>query len=142
MATTLQDVLAVISGAVVASAPASGDTRQYGWIPLADSLETKWQPGGFRLLVSDFDRDPEFGVDATETLAGSIAAEFYREAQVESDAAFFAELSALARLIEAASYPAGTIAVIVRARKVERNFASPAQVTGTLTVNLKWEQAF
>ncbi len=142
MATTLKAILDTMATAIEAAGPGSGDVRLYGWTRLSDSTETKWQAGGYRLLVADFDRDPEFGVDATETLAGPFTAEFYREAQTDDDGSFFAELSALAKAVESATYPSGTIAVIVRSRKVERNFASPPQVTGSLTVNLKWEQAY
>jgi hypothetical protein len=142
MATTLKAVLDTMAAAIEAVGSGSGDVRLYGWTRLADSTETKWQAGGYRLLVADFDRDREFGIDATETLAGPITAEFYREAQAEDDGSFFVELSALAKAVESAAYPAGTIAVIVRSRKVERNFASPAEVTGALSVNLKWEQSY
>ena len=142
MATTLKAILDVMGTAIEASVPGSGDVRVSGWKRLPDSTETKWQPGGFRLLVSDFDRAPEFGVDATETLAGVVTAEFYREAQAEDDASFFAEISAFAKTIEAASYPSGTISVIVRTRRVERNFASPTQITGALSVTVKWEQTY
>lgn len=135
MTTTLKAILDAM-GTAIADAPGST------WTRLVDTVDPKWQALGFRLLVSDFERDPEFGVDAAETLAGEVAVEFYRGLQTADDASFFADLSAIAKTIEAASYPSGTIAVIVRTRRVERNFTVRDQITGTLSVTVKWEQAY
>ncbi len=133
VATTLKAILDAMATVIDQS---GGFTR------LADSQQPKVVSGGYRLLVVDFDRDSEFGVDATETLAGPVTAEFYRRQSPEDDdASLFAELSALAKAIEAATYPSGTISVIVRKRSTERN-PDPTWIFGSLTVNLKWEQAY
>jgi hypothetical protein len=142
MATTLKAILDDMATGIEAVTAGSGDLRQYGWTRRLDSRETRLEPGQYRLLLSEADRDAEFGVDATETLSTQIVAEFCRAQQIEDDASFFAELSALASAIESATYPAGTIAVIVRTRTVARQFSDPTWIVGTLAVNLKWEQAY
>jgi hypothetical protein len=142
MATTLKAILDAMALAIEGTGVGSGDVRAYGWKRLADSRETKVEAGGYRLLLSEADRDPEFGLDATETLSTLLAAEFYRAAQAEEDALFFGEMSALAAAIERASYPSGTIAVIARTRKIERDLADPSWIVGSLALQVKWEQAY
>ncbi len=143
MATTLKGILDIMALAIEGIGAGSGDARLYGWKRLPDSRETKLEPGGYRLLLGEeFDRSAEFGVDATETLAGSITAELCRAGQIEDDASFLAELSILAKTIEAANYPPGTVAVIVRTRTVSRQLADPSWILGSLAVNLKWEQVY
>ncbi len=134
LATTLKAILDTMATAI--------DESGAGFTRLADSQQPKVVSGGYRLLVADFDRAPEFGIDASETLVGPVTAEFYRRQSPEDDdASLFAELSAVAKAIEAATYPSGTIAVIVRTRSTERN-PDPTWIFGSLTVNLKWEQAY
>jgi hypothetical protein len=142
MATRLKAILDVMALAIEGTGVGSGDVRGYGWKRLPDSRETKVQAGGYRLLFTEADRDPEFGVDAVETLSTQIVAEFYRAAETEDDAGFFAELSILATAVERATYPEGSLLVLTRTRAVERQFSDPLWVVGRLAVQLKWEQGF